>query len=135
MRCCVAEVTTVKPNFSGEYNLDRSACVLSAAASSIATAVLRIDHEDPRFGCYGRFASATDAMEFTFERRTDGDEHSSCRWEHDTLVTEDQIGAPEAPVVMTWRYELTDGGRHLRTAERIRGGGRDQDNVWEFERQ
>ena len=45
------------------------------------------------------------------------------------------MGPPEAPVVMTWRYELGDGGRRLRATERIRGGGRDQDNVWEFERQ
>jgi hypothetical protein len=36
---------------------------------------------------------------------------------------------------MSWRYELIDSGRRLRATERIRGRGRDQDNIWEFERQ
>ena len=130
------------PDFSGEYILDRPASVLSAGAGAIATAVLRIEHHDPPFGCSARFASADDAVEFTFERLTSGRESavsaheaSRCYWEHDALVTEDRMGPPEAAVVMTWRYELTDGGRRLRATERIRGGGRDQDNVWEFERQ
>jgi hypothetical protein len=35
---------------------------------------------------------------------------------------------------MSWRYELNDGGRRLTATEQIRGGGRDQDNVWVFER-
>ena len=60
---------------------------------------------------------------------------SRCYWEHDALVSEDHEGTPEAPVVMTWRYELDADGRRLRATERIRGGGRDQDNVWEFERE
>jgi hypothetical protein len=42
----------------------------------------------------------------------------------------------EAPdlVTMTWRYEAVDNGRGLRAVERMRGGGRDQDNVWVFDR-
>jgi hypothetical protein len=133
---------TVKPNFSGEYVLDRPASVLSAAAGAIATALMRFEHDEPRFRCSARFASTADAVEFTFERFTDGrksaasaHEVSCCYWEQDAIITEDRMGAPEAAVVMTWRYELTDGGRRLRATERIRGGGRDQDNVWEFERQ
>lgn len=132
----------MKPDFSGQYILDRDASMLSAAASGIATAVLRIEHDEPRFYCSARFASATDVIEFTFERFTDDrgvvvSEHegSRCYWEQDALVTEDRMGLPEAPVVMIWRYDLTDGGRRLRATERMRGGGRDQDNVWEFARQ
>jgi hypothetical protein len=132
----------VKPNYSGEYVLDRQASELSASAGAIVTALLRIEHDEPRFRCSAKFASPADAVEFTFERLTDGRESvisthegSRCYWEHDALVSEDRMGAPDEPVVMTWRYELTDGGRRLRATERIRGGGRDQDNVWEFERQ
>ena len=124
----------MKPNFSGEYILNRSASVLGAAASSIATALLRIDHDEPRFRCSGRFATVADAFEFTFELFTDGREGSTGHWQEDALITEFRIGTPEAPAVMTWRYELSDAGRRLRATERICGGGRDQDNVWEFRR-
>ena len=50
-----------------------------------------------------------------------------------TLSTEDRMAA-ESVMIMTWRYELSDDGRRLRATERIVGAGRDQDNVWEFER-
>ena len=131
----------MKPDFSGEYHLDRAASVLSENAGAFVSAQLRIDHEDPSFRCSARFLSATDAVEFNFERFTD-DRHalagapgaSRCYWEHDALVSEDHMGAADAPVIMTWRYELTDGGRRMQAAERIRGAGRDQDNVWVFAR-
>jgi hypothetical protein len=85
--------------------------------------------------------SVADAVEFTFERFTD-DRHalagspdaSRCYWDDDTLVSEDRMGSAGAPVLMTWRYELADGGRRLRAVERIRGAGRDQDSLWEFTR-
>jgi hypothetical protein len=37
-------------------------------------------------------------------------------------------------MTMTWRYELDGTGRILTATERIRGAGREQDNVWVFER-
>jgi hypothetical protein len=132
----------VKPDFSGQYILDRAASLLGANAAAIETAVLRIEHHDPRFRCSARFASAADAIEFDFERFTDGrqgvvsaHEGSRCYWDEDALISEDRMGTPEAGVVMIWRYELTDDGRRLRASERIHGGGRDQNNVWEFTRQ
>jgi hypothetical protein len=130
----------MKPDFSGEYVLDRNASALGPAASGIMTARMSIVHDDPRFRCSARFASADDAMEFSFERSTDGDVTtgpllvSRCYWEDNTLVFEDPLQLGAAMAVMTWRYELTAGGQRLRATERIRGGGRDQDNVWEFER-
>jgi hypothetical protein len=132
----------VKPDFSGEYILIRNASLLGPAASAIVTARLRLSHDDPRFSCSAHFASHDNAKEFTFERFTDGragtpDEHGSsrCYWEEDTLVSEDRFGAGEGAILMTWRYELLEEGRRLRATEQIRGGGRDQDNVWEFGRQ
>ena len=56
-------------------------------------------------------------------------------WEQDAIVSEDRMGSPEALVIMTWRYQLSESGQRLRATERIRVGGRDQDNVWEFARQ
>lgn len=132
----------MKPNFSGEYVLDRASSVLSTNAAAIVSAVLRIDHDDPRFHCSARFASAGDAVEFTFDRFTDGrevaasaNESSRCHWDDDALVTEDRMGSGDTVMVMTWRYQLGGDGRRLRATERIVGAGRDQDNVWEFERQ
>jgi hypothetical protein len=37
-------------------------------------------------------------------------------------------------MTLSFRYELVDGGRRLRAVEQIRGAGRDQDNVWLFDR-
>lgn len=128
-----------QPDFSGEYELDRAASSLSPNASAIATAHLRITHDDPRFSCSARFASASDVIEFSFERFTDGREGnadapgtSRCFWEQETLVSEDRLTMGDATALMTWRYDLTAGGHGLRATERIRGGSRDQDNVWEF---
>jgi hypothetical protein len=45
------------------------------------------------------------------------------------------MGSGDAAMVMTRRYELMNDEGRLRAKERIRGAGRDQDNVWEFERQ
>ncbi|HEY7236311.1 MAG TPA: hypothetical protein VH539_19275 [Gemmatimonadaceae bacterium] len=132
----------MKPNFSGDYVLNRSASVLGPAANAIVTARIRLTHDEPRFCCSARFVSDDNAMEFTFERFTDGratavsdHETSRCYWDGDALVSEDRFGTAEAAVAMTWRYDLFGDGRHLRATEQIRGGGRDQDNVWAFERQ
>ena len=133
---------SIKPNFSGEYILDRTSCVLSGGAATIVSAVLRIDHDEPRFRCAAKFVSATDTIEFSFERFTDGretvsgaDERSRCYWNDTALLSEDQMGSGDEAMVMTWRYELISDARRLRAGERILGAGRDQDNVWEFDRQ
>lgn len=132
----------MRPDFSGEYVLDRNASALSPNASAIAAAHMRITHDEPRFHCAARFTSHADAIEFTFERFTDGREGdagapgaSRCYWDQETIVSEDRIGMGDGTALMTWRYDLTAGGCRLRATETIRGGGRDQDNVWEFDRQ
>jgi len=131
----------MKPNFSGDYALDRPASSLSSNASAIVRATLRIEHDDPSFRCQGKFASASDTVEFSFERFTDdrasaasAQEGSRCYWDGDALVSEDRFGSGDAGMVMMWRYELSRDGKRLRAVEQIRGAGRDQDNVWEFER-
>jgi hypothetical protein len=132
----------VKPDFSGEYELDRQASRLSAAASDIDGATLRIEHREPVFRCSGKFvAGGATVLEYTFELKADGasasaggDERARLFWDDEVLVNEFRTGTPDPVFTMTWRYELFDGGRRLRASEQIRGSGRDQDNVWEFAR-
>ena len=56
------------------------------------------------------------------------------RWGGDALVATFRIQIPGGELMISFRYELLDGGRRLRAAEQLRGAGRDQDNVWMFER-
>jgi hypothetical protein len=117
----------LKPDFSGEYVLDRQASRLSASASAMTAATLRIEHREPVFRCSGKFvAGGTTANEFTFEIKS--------QWDGDVLVNEMLIDTHGPAFTMTWRYALLDGGQRLRATEQIRGGGHDQDNVWEFAR-
>ena len=113
----------MKPDFSGEFVLNRLASRLSAAASAIDGATLRIEHREPTFRCTGTFVAGDKTVqEFSFEIPS--------AWDGDTLVNR----FAEAAFEMTWRYELLDDGRRLRASEQLKGSGRDQDNVWEFER-
>jgi hypothetical protein len=93
----------------------------------MTSAMLRIEHCEPVFRCSGTFvAGNTTAADFTFEIQS--------QWAGDVLVNEMHIETHGPAFTMTWRYELLDGGQRLRATEQIRGGGRDQDNVWEFTR-
>jgi hypothetical protein len=105
------------------------------------SATLRIEHHDPVFRCAGNFVAAGQTvLEYSFELQADGRDvfaeidRPPLYWDGDALVSEYREGTPEPVFRMCWRYELIDGGRRLRATEQIRGSGRDQDNVWEFER-
>jgi len=131
----------MKPDFSGEYVLNRQACVLSASAAAFQSAVMRIAHREPTFRCSAAFEADGKTFEFSFERAIDGldvpageNEVSRFSWDGDAIVSEFRTGGTEPIFTMIWRYELMEGGRRLRATERMRGAGRDQDNVWEFER-
>jgi len=133
--------TRPKPNFSGDYRLNLPASTLEGGAASARAAILRIDHHEPMIRIDAKFEFYGKTFAWSLQRATDGREvvdqsdtraKSSVRWDNDTLVFANRTDAPE--VTMTWRYELVDEGRRLRAAERIRGGGRDQDNVWVFDR-
>ncbi len=132
----------MKPDFSGEYQLDRRASTLSPAAAGVESAVLRIEHREPVFRCSAKWvAGGKTLMEYSFELLADaletapgGDDSSRLYWQGDCLLAEHRTGTPDAVITMSWRHELIDGGRRLRASETLRGGGRDQDNVWEFVR-
>jgi hypothetical protein len=135
-----------KPDLSGEWTLNRQASTLSpVVAPAVQSGVLRIEHREPRFTSRLTIVFDGKPVESKFELLSDGREVattddrgqrivSSLRWDGDALVATWRIQGPDGELTISFRYELQDGGRRLRAAEQLRGGGRDQDNLWVFER-
>jgi hypothetical protein len=59
---------------------------------------------------------------------------SSLRWDGDTLEFASKIQRADGGMTIGFRYELLDDGHRLRAMERLRGGWRDQQNIWIFDR-
>ena len=55
-------------------------------------------------------------------------------WEGEALAFTDRTDTPNGELTIAFRYQLQDSGRRLRATERLRGPGREQDNVWVFDR-
>jgi hypothetical protein len=133
-----------KPDFSGEYVLNRLGSILSPRAAAFHSAVLRIRHREPLFHYKATFAADEKTFEFEFERAADGREvtdkadgtttMSKLYWDGRALVLTFRTTTADSEMTMSWRYELLDGESRLEAVEQIRGAGRDQDNVWVFER-
>src|SRR5262245_311687 len=134
-----------KPDFSGEWQLNRQASALSpAVAPVVQSGTLRIEHKEPSFKCQMTIVLDGKPFETKFESLSDGREVvataqgrrivSSLRWDGDALVATSRIEIPNGEMIIVFRYELDDGGRRVRASEQLRGGGREQDNVWVFER-
>ena len=113
----------VKPDFSGEYVLNRHASTLGAGADAVRSAVVRIEYSLERVSNEREVA---DQQEPTTV--------SSLHWEGNALVFIDRTKGPDSELTISWRYELLEDRRHVRAVENVRGGQRDQDNVWVFER-
>ena len=142
-------VTTVvaqqKPDFSGEWKLNRQASALSPnVAAAAQSGSLQIEHHEPKFAAHQTIMLDGKPFDSKFELLSDGREVaetsggrrtvSSLRWDGDALVSMFRIQRPDGEMTISFRYELQDGGRRLRATEQVRGGGRDQDNLWVFER-
>jgi len=135
-----------KPDFSGEWILNRQDSSLSPAAAAIQSGLLRIEHREPKFHYQVRFEANGAPIEYAFDLTSDGLEvtgtdrgrrtATSLRWHGEALVLASTVEGPEAGTTLSvaFRYELVEAGRRLRATERLRGRGRDQDNVWIFER-
>src|SRR5262245_14889109 len=132
-----------KPDFSGEWILNRQASTLSPGADAVESAVVTIEHREPTFRYKSELQSASNSIKYEYELPSDGRELtgtqgppsvSSLRWDGDALVFTGRIQRADREVQISFRYELLDGGRRLRATERLRGTGQDQDNVWIFER-
>ena len=133
-----------KPDFSGEWQLNRQASMLSPIVAPVAqTGTLRIEHKEPHVKCQMTIVLDGKPFETKYEMLSDGRETvataqgrrtvSSLRWDGDALVATWRVEIPNGEMTISFRYELQD-GRRLRASEQLRGGGRDQDNVWVFER-
>lgn len=130
-----------KPDFSGEWILNRDASTLSPGADGVRSATWHIDHREPTFRHKASFQTAGDPIRWEYELRSDGHDAaagnsgaattSRLSWDGDALVVEMRIGGE---MTIVFRHELIDGGRRLRAAEQLRGTDHDQDNVWVFDR-
>jgi len=136
-------VAEAKPDFSGEYVLNPRASTLGVGTDAVRSAVVRIEHREPMVRCQATFAFDGKTFEYSLERVSDGHEVvdqqepttvSSLHWEGNALVFMDRTKGPDSELTISWRYELLEDRRHLRAVEHVRGDGRDQDNVWIFER-
>jgi len=127
-------------DFSGEWILDRQASTLSSGAAAFQSGVMRIDHREPIFHFQIRMVADGKPVEYAYEGLSDGMEvagegsvNSLC-WDGDALVFTGRSQSSDGLWTIAFRYELLEEGRRLRAVEQIRGGGRDQDNIWMFER-
>jgi hypothetical protein len=133
-----------KPDFSGEWLLNREASTLSPGADGVRSAVWHVEHREPTFRIKASFETASEPIQFEFELRSDGPDvatgepestpGSRLHWDREALVVTMRIEHPGGLMTIVFRYELEDEGRRLRAAEQLRGTDHDQDNVWMFDR-
>jgi hypothetical protein len=137
-------MTDVKPDFSGEWRLNRDDCTLSPGADGVRSAVWHIEHRDPKFRIKASCETAGDPIQWEYELLSDGVEvvggepgasmASRVHWDGDALVVTMRIERPGGEMTIEFRHQLLDDGRRLRADEQLRGTDHDQDNVWMFER-
>ena len=137
-------VAQQKPDFSGEWTLNRQASTLSPGAAAVQSGVVRIEHRDPTFRYKATFVSASGPLQYEYELQSDGRDVgatqngvttlANLRWEGQALVARWRVQRPDGEARISFRHELIDGGRRLRAVEQLRGAGQEQDNVWIFDR-
>jgi hypothetical protein len=116
-----------KPDFSGEWILNVGASALSpVVAPVVQSGFVRIEHHEPTIGVHLSITMDGKPFDVRFERSTN--------WEGEVLAFTDTTDTPNGELTISFRYQLGDSGRRLRATERLRGAGREQDNVWVFDR-
>ena len=133
-----------RPDFSGDWILNRDSCTLSPGADGVQSGTLQIEHQEPTFRYKAEYVSKGGPLKTAFELQTDGREvvatppgmsiTSKLSWDGDALLGTWRIQRPDGELNIRFRYELIDSGRRLRSTEKLKGPGREQDNVWMFER-
>jgi hypothetical protein len=114
-------------DFSGEWTLNVSASHLSPiVAPVVERGFVRITHREPTVGVHLSITMSGDPVDVRFERPSN--------WDGDVLAFTDRVPTPNGELTIAFRYELLDSGCRLRAAEQLRGAGREQDNVWVFDR-
>lgn len=116
-----------KPDFSGEWTLNVPACVLSpVVAPVVERGFVRIVHREPSVSVHLSIVMNGQPVDVRFQRPSN--------WDGDALVFADTVPTPQGDLTISFRYELQGVGNRLRAAETLRGAGREQDNVWVFDR-
>lgn len=116
-----------KPDFSGEWILNIVASQLSPiVAPVVESGFLNIEHREPTIAVHLSITMDGKPFEVRFER--------SSNWDGDALVFIDKTDTPNGELTIAFRYQLEDSGSRLRATERLRGPGREQDNIWVFDR-
>lgn len=138
------EIAQERPDFSGEWILNRQASTLSPGADAVQSAVWRIEHREPTFRHTASFVTESNPIQWEYELLSDGREVvsteqgattvSSLTWDGNALVVTWRTQRSDGEMKISFRYELLDAGRRLRAMEQVRGTDHDQDNVWVFER-
>jgi hypothetical protein len=115
------------PDFNGEWTLNVAASDLSPSVAPVVEAgFVRITHREPSVAVHLSITMSGQPMDVRFERASN--------WDGDVLAFTDTVPTPDGDLTIAFRYELLDSGNRLRAAERLRGAGREQDNVWVFDR-
>jgi hypothetical protein len=133
-----------KPDFSGEWILNRQACTLSPGADTIRSAIVQIEHVDPKFKYKAEFVSNNGSRKIDYELLSDGREVRSTQqgtttasrlyWEGEALIASWLVQLSSGEMKISFRHELLDHGSRLRAVEQLRSVERDQDNSWIFDR-
>ena len=116
-----------KPDFSGQWTLNVGASALSpVVAPVVQSGFVRIEHREPTIAVHLSITMDGKPFDVRFER--------SSNWDGEALAFTDRTDTPNGELTVAFRYQLEDSGRRLRATERLRGAGREQDNVWVFDR-
>ena len=116
-----------KPDFTGEWALNVEASSLSpVVAPVVQSGFVHIEHCEPTIAVHLCITMDGRPFDVRFER--------PANWDGETLDFTDRTETPGGELVISFRYQLEESGRRLRATERLRGAGRDQDNVWVFDR-
>jgi hypothetical protein len=135
-----------KPNFSGEWVLNRQESTLPPPVAAVESGVVRIEHREPAFTFHRTYVIGGAPREATFARETDGRELtepgavqgvttiSTLRWDGPALVLGMRIKGPGFEATNDVRYELVNDGRRLRATEQGRSPQGNHDAVWIYDR-
>jgi hypothetical protein len=119
-------LTVSKPDFPGEWTLNVDASALSPGVAPVVQGgFVHIQHREPTIAMHLSITMDGKPFDVRFERPSN--------WDGETLVFIDDTDTPGGTLTIAFRYQL-EGSRHrLRATERLRGAGREQDNVWVFD--
>jgi len=143
--CAAAAGAQTRPDFSGEWVLNRQESVLPPPVSKVESGIVRIEHREPSFKFQRHYVIAGTPREASFTSRTDGAEvtetspqglptTSTMRWDGAALVFAMRIKGPGFEATNDVRYELLNDGRRLRATEQGSIPQGNHNAVWIYDR-